>query len=323
MNKRILVTGIGGVVGQGILKNIRTEFPDVYLIGTNTILVSAGNHLCNEVYKVPFGDDQSYISEINRIVDEKQISLIIPSTDLESYQLGLNQAKLPSTVALAISSPKLTGLSLDKWKTFEMLSQARIPFASSCLPSQYENQFDQTVVKPRSGRGSRDIHINPDVSDFTDDYVIQEFLEGPEITTTFYVTKENKVHGLITFVRELDSGNTSKAEVTFEYDKELKQIINKFIANFECRGSINIQSKATPRGVIPFEINSRISGTNSLRPHFGFPDVKFTVQEWLYKEHPSAAQVTPGCALRVINDIIYPDIALDDIKNNKDKFEVR
>ncbi len=324
MSKTVLVTGIGGVVGQGILKNIKMEFPDLRLIGTNTLSVSAGNYLCAEVYKVPLGNDPTYLKAIHDITAKEKVELIIPSTDLESYYLGLHKDKLPAGVRIAISEPSVTGLSLDKWKTYEALKAAKIPFASSFLPSEYNNQFDRTVVKPRTGRGSRDIYINPESpSGFEDTFIVQELLEGPEITTTFYVTKQKKLKGQITFVRELDSGNTSKAEVTFHYEDELLRIIEPFIENFECIGSINIQSKVTAKGIIPFEINSRISGTNSLRPYFGFPDVKFTVQEWLFNQEAEEHTVVPGCALRVIDDIIYPDIRLEDIKNEKDNYKLR
>ncbi|WP_436517199.1 ATP-grasp domain-containing protein [Ekhidna sp. To15] len=324
MSKTILVTGIGGVVGQGILKNIKREYSEIRLIGTNTLSVSAGNHLCTEVYKVPLGDDASYMERIVRIVEKENVDLIIPSTDLESYHLGTQRDLLPENVELAISDPSVTGLSLDKWKTSEALETSNIPFAKSFLPSQYKGQFSKTILKPRTGRGSRDIYVNPEnPSGFDDTFIVQELLEGPEITTTFYVTKNRAVKGQITFVRELDSGNTSKAEVTFEYEEELQKIIDKFIESFDCVGSINIQSKVTAKGIIPFEINSRISGTNSLRPHFGFPDVKFTVQEWLFNQKPEAHTVTSGCALRVIDDIIYSDIALSEIKNDKDNFELR
>lgn len=324
MNKTVLVTGIGGVVGQGILKNIKKEFPVLRLIGTNTVSVSAGNHLCTEVYKVPMGDNTNYIQEIIRIIEKENVELIVPSTDLESYHLGLQKDQLPAGVKVAISDPDVTGLSLDKWKTSEALMEAKIPFALSFLPSQYKGQFAKTIVKPRTGRGSRGIHINPaKPSDFDDSFIVQELLAGPEITTTFYVTKNGDVKGQITFLRELDSGNTAKAEVTFEYETELGKIIKKFVDHFDCVGSINIQSKVTAKGIIPFEINSRISGTNSLRPHFGFPDVKFTVQEWLFNQEPEDHTVTPGCALRVIDDIIYPNIALNDIKNDKDNFNLR
>jgi carbamoyl-phosphate synthase large subunit len=93
--------------------------------------------------------------------------------------------------------------------------------------------------------------------------------------------------------------------------------------NFPFRGSINIQSKVTKKGIIPFEINCRISGTNSLRSQFGFNDVAFTIQDFYYKREPDMPNITYGSAMRIVKDIIYPGMSLDKIRNKDDKFYIR
>ncbi len=49
----ILVTGIGGNVGQGILRNIRALKLKSILIGTNISSFSPGNHLADKVFVTP------------------------------------------------------------------------------------------------------------------------------------------------------------------------------------------------------------------------------------------------------------------------------
>ena len=49
--KTVLVTGIGGNVGQGIIRNIHSYDPSIRVVGTNVTSFSAGNHLCDTVYK--------------------------------------------------------------------------------------------------------------------------------------------------------------------------------------------------------------------------------------------------------------------------------
>ena len=48
--KTIIVTGIGGVVGQGIVRNARAMGRDLRIVGVNVTAVSVGNHLCDEVF---------------------------------------------------------------------------------------------------------------------------------------------------------------------------------------------------------------------------------------------------------------------------------
>ena len=254
MSRRILVTGIGGIVGQGILRNIISLKENLILIGTDTEPVSAGNHLCDQVYEVPFSICNDYITKMKEICVKEQIDLIIPSTDYETYYLSLKKDELPT---LACAGTYVSELFLNKYKTWEFFHKHKIPFARTALPSQYKENFGDIIVKPVEGRGSRDLHINPDnYKSFSDDYIIQELYKGKEVTTAFYITKNLKLA------------------------EELTAKINKHL---DLRSSYNIQSIVTKnRDIIPFEVNGRVSGTNSIRSQFGFEDVRYIVEEYIF-----------------------------------------
>jgi len=316
--KSILVTGIGGGVGQGIIRNIRSMGINVDIIGTNVSIVSSGNHLCNHVHQVPYAYDPEYILFIEKIVSQHAVGLIIPSTDYEAYYLALFQSSLSAKVAA--SPAEVSEFCLDKYLNFQCFHAAGIPFANSFLPSNYRNQLKRIVAKPRKGRGSRNIYVDhPAPQELGDDYLIQEYLDGPELTTAVYVRQSGELHGYITLNRELDQGATSCCEVTDNYNYLIDDIINRIISTFPFRGSFNIQSRVTKNGVIPFEINCRISGTNSIRSQFGFKDVEYTVQDFLFNQTPEAPLIKPGCALRIMHDVIYPGLTLNEISNCNDK----
>lgn len=319
--KSILVTGIGGVVGQGILRNLRAMALDTRLVGTNTVRVSAGNHLCDAVHEVPFATAPDYIDAMAALLVRHDVGLVIPSTDYEAHVLARERARLPATVAAAPA--EVSAFCLDKFLNFERFSALGIPFARSALPSRYAGEFERTVVKPREGRGSRGIHVDPpDPRSFDDAYVVQDYLDGPELTTTFYVLQDGSLHGAITLRRDLEHGNTTSCEVERSYDAELDVLLRRMIAGFPFRGSCNLQSRVTQAGVVPFEINCRISGTNSIRAQFGFPDVAYTVQELLLHRRPDAPAVTDGCALRIMHDVVYPGLSLADVDDRRDMFRL-
>jgi carbamoyl-phosphate synthase large subunit len=305
--KVVLVTGIGGNVGQGILRNIIASPYNVTLIGCNTVEFSAGNHFCTKVYLVPFAYEETYIQTINKIVSENNIDLIIPSTDYEVYYLSKNRELLACYVAVAgINASKIY---LDKYKSFLHHQKNNIPFAAASLPSQYNGEFKEIIAKPREGRGSRGLVINPETwSDFSDEqYMIQELHRGRELTTAFYVDKNRKLHGFITLERSLENGATSQCCVNTEYDKSIESILQKIIDCSDIIGAANLQSIATTDGgIYPFEINCRISGTNSIRSNFGFKDVEYTLEEYLYNISPSQPNIIQGHAVRILMDIIYP-----------------
>ncbi len=316
-HKTVLVTGIGGNVGYGILMNIRQNHPAVRIIGTNTDRVSAGNHLCDEVIEVPFALNNEYLPVIRKIYREQQVDLVIPSTDYEAYVLAPEKGEMN----IAVSSPEAASTFLDKYLTYQKLQASGLAFAESILPSDYKNQFSEYIVKPRDGRGSRGLLFNPpDVSGLADTNIVQPLLKGVEITTAAYITRQNTCHGLITMKRQLDHGATYKCQVVTEYDDMMAEYIQKLIGVISISGSFNIQSIVTDGVIVPFEINCRISGTNSIRTHFGFKDVEYTLSEYLFNESPAPVTITTGSAVRILYDIIYPGIPLNRINNNRDDF---
>ncbi|MEM7186431.1 MAG: ATP-grasp domain-containing protein [Bacteroidota bacterium] len=306
--KTVLVTGVGGNVAQGIIRNIRaSEFP-IKVVGTNIAHFSAGNHLCDAFYKVPYGIEPEYIDAINQIVASEQVDLIIPSTDSEVYELSLHRERLLCPVVA--SGHETAGFCLDKYKTYGRFHKHNVPFATSFLPSEYQGQFDQIIVKPRKGGGSRGIALNPtDLSKFEDnEYMVQELLSGQEITTSFYVNRAGNMHSCITMERILEHGTSTHCKVVSTYDSEVTKLLEAMMQVGDFMGSINVQSMVTEDGtIIPFEINCRISGTNSIRANFGFKDIEYVLAEWLYDMPAAETTIRYGIATRVLMDVIYTE----------------
>lgn len=319
--KVVLVTGIGGNVGQGVLRNIKSTSLDISIIGTDVNSFTAGNHLCDFTYKVPYSYSEDYIPVIEEIIRKENVDLIIPTTDYEVYYLVLNQKKLKAKIVA--SDLETAGIYLDKYKTYLHHKSFNIPFSQSWLPAEFKNEANSIIVKPREGRGSRGVFINPEnPKGFSDEFIIQPLHEGIEITTAFYVKKDGTLHGVFTMQRELTNGATSKSQTTKSYDTELRSIIEKMITAGGLRGSINLQSIVTEQGeIIPFEVNCRISGTNSIRHNLGFQDVKYTIQEYLLNEAPDEINAIDGIAVRLLYDVIYPNAGNElDLNNNKSQY---
>ena len=316
--KRILVTGVGGNVAQGVLRIVKSSFPEIYLVGCDINKFNAGSHLCNESFQVPYSSDNNYIFEINRIIKDLKISLLIPTTDLECLILSKNKIECP----VLVSEHKLCKMFIDKFLTFEVMKSKNISFANSILPSKYNSEFKDIILKPRKGSGSKGVLINPpNICDYKDEeYLIQEFLIGKEITTSVYIDNYSNIIGLISLERELKAGTTVAAKI---YNKNLEKIYSlakKINSLGTIKGSFNIQSiVCEDNNVVPFEINLRISGTASIRHCFGFKDVEFSIKEYLFglslnKVEP--IQNTNLRAKRILMDVIYNS----NEENNHDNF---
>lgn len=312
MRASVLVTGVGGNVGQGVLRVLRSLPHDLFIVGTNTSAVSGGNHLCDVVRKVPFSTDDGYVASLEQLCSSWEVQLIVPTTDLETVVLTSNRATLPPVAA----SPHDTcALFLDKWLTFQAFASEGIPFASSVLPSGWQGQFDSCIVKPRQGRGSRGISTDPeDPRAWSDDFVVQQRVEGPELTVGFYVDADRDLIGFIALERSLRAGATDICSTTATYDDDLVVLLRQISELHPIRGSCNVQLRADPkRGLVPFEVNCRISGTNAIRHLLGFRDVQYTLEEWLLGKKPDTPALIAGSATRLLMDVIYPGASLDDI----------
>lgn len=306
--KTVLVTGIGGNVGQGVLRNISSLNRKIRLIGVDIATFNAGDHLCDITFKVPYSYDDNYISAMGRIIDDENVDLVIPTTDYEIYYLSNSRDVLNATILA--SEAKTAKRYLDKYSTYLYLSKNNIPFSKSWLAGEYDLSEKDIIAKPREGRGSRGIMINPEKpNELPEGYMIQALSKGNEITTAVYVTKENILHGLFTMERTLTNGATTDSRVLFEYNDRLREMAQKMIDLGGLKGSFNIQSIVTKENeIVPFEINCRISGTNSIRHNLGFQDVKYAIQEYLFDEEPDSANPINGIATRILMDVIYPNV---------------
>lgn len=309
----VLVTAISGNVGQGILRCLKQRFPGFKIIGCDIGSLTAGHRYCDAFYQVPYSYEPGYAEIIPMICQQESVDLVIPATDYEVFYLGKIMERLPTLIA---TPPSDSWTFIDKLETWRAFQKFNIPFAESCLPADYHHDFEEIIVKPREGRGSRGIHINPDnLSDFDNSYMVQKLYKGLELTTAIYVRQDCSVHGMITFERSLVAGATERCQVTSVYDDSLMPIAADIAKRFNLKGPCNIQSIATDTGkVIPFEINCRYSGTTSIRAQLGFPDVVFGVQEYLLGVEPEPSNVTAGSAIRILLDIIYAGKTLAEIK---------
>lgn len=320
--RTIIVTGIGGNVGQGIIRNLRALNLPLVIIGTNTKEESAGNHLVDYFHKVPFGNEESYVNVISDIIKKYGVELIIPATDFEVENLSRNSKEL--NAKLAVSSAIATRVYLDKYESYLTHKKANLPFAKSYLPSEYVDQFQNAIAKPRKGRGSRGIMKNfvGQVELIDDEYVIQEMHMGIELTTAVYASYiSGKFIGQLTFERTLENGATTYCKVLKDFDKEFSELSRQIVALTDMRGAFNIQSILTKDGdIVPFEVNCRISGTNSIRTHFGFEDVRYTIEELLFNLETIDIQTKEGVAFRYLSDVIY--INGMSTYDNKDNFKL-
>lgn len=319
MKKKILVTSISGKVGQSVLRTLSELNYNISIIGTDFECLESGMHLCDKVFEVPSNTDTRYVNRIKDICDIEEIDLIIPTHDLNVFYLSKNKDILPQ---IASSSFEIVELFFDKYKNSKVFIDNKIPFAESFLPSEYKNNFSNIIIKPRRGFGWKELHINPkNPKEFSDEFVIQKLYKGIEISTPFYVDKNNKLVGFINIIEKYDSFKRV-CRIVNDFDDLVKPILLDIISKINISGICEIESifDFESKKLIPFEVNCRFSNTTAVRSKFGFNDVKLLIDELIYNKKLSNTTITTGSSVRVFKDLIYKNINISEI-NIKQEYD--
>ena len=136
-----------------------------------------------------------------------------------------------------------------------------------------------------------------------------------EYTASVFKTKEGTILGPFIAKRILKGGTSWIINVS-NYPRLIKEI--KLIAkNIDFIGSLNIQFQIFKKKIIPFEINSRISGTVAVRSFFGFNEPAMFVNNYFFKKKIMKPKIKKGVCFRYHNEIFLKNKNLKKISLSK------
>jgi len=266
---KFLVTGAGGPAGTNIInyfpktENVIACDADpkarkrLALIGRSKI----------KFYRVPLARDESFQSELTKIVDSEKPDYIIPTVDEELAVLSESNAAYMKIVV--ISPPKTIKTCLDKKNLYDFFDgEPFCPlFVSAYDRSQLEEKFEDRPIfmKPRVGRGSRGTQFFDNVEAVPDkmistDNVFCEFLPGQEYTADVMCDMKGKPLVIVPRKRlDTEQGISILGET--EKRADLIEIIKEICGGLVFRGAANMQFKLDCGGKPKLvEVNPRFSG---------------------------------------------------------------
>jgi carbamoyl-phosphate synthase large subunit len=59
---------------------------------------------------------------------------------------------------------------------------------------------------------------------------------------------------------------------------------------------------------VPFEFNTRFSGTTPIRAYFGFNEPELAIRSYFLGETVAAPEIRPGFCVRYVEEIMLPDV---------------
>lgn len=300
MNAKVLVTAVGGIVAQGIIKSLKlanlsdNSVVKYRITAGDMSAQAAGLYRCDSGILLPSATSTDYIERILKIARDEDMDAIYIGSDEELLIIGNSKKRIESeSKAKVLSSPiDVLTTARDKWKTFLFLKQNNLPVAESALPADDEKFVKEfgypIVVKPREGYGSLYFYLVRCKSEMQQAIskiekagwhaLLQEYLNenNTEYTSGVTIDRFGKyVMSSVSIQKILKNGQTYKAFID-DY-KEVRRSSEEAALKLGARGAINIQAKLIENKPKIFEINPRFSATCPMRSVAGInePDIVF------------------------------------------------
>ena len=318
---KILVTGVGAVIGYGIIKSLRDMGFKGMIYGIDIYPDAVGRKWCDHFEKGVRADADHFLDFISNLVKRNNIDLIIPGIEQDVDSLSAGRQTLTKLgVKLALNSENALKIFNNKLTTYDLIKSLNLPY----LPylDAVSAKTDKTIgllglpciAKPYesyAGKGLQIIHDSKQLESYCgkSQYVLQQYCaHGKEYTASIFGLGDGNFCNPITLERTLGpDGATHKAKTVFS-ENILDQI--KVISKETCPvGPTNMQfiqaTENTPLCLL--EVNPRISSSTSLRTSFGINEAEMCIEYFLEGCSPKDKTIKPGKALRYLEDIIEYD----------------
>ena len=254
--KKILVTSIGSVAGDIVIKNLRKE--QHYIVGCDIYpkewIVDAYN--VDTFYSAPYvSEADKYLDFIKKICIKEEINYIFPLIDYEIDVLNANRTWfIENNICICISPKETIDLIRNKKNLADFLevNVQEINSIPTMMLRDIKNypKWDFPVVcKPFNGRSSQGleyIHTNEEWNKFIEKadknvYIVQPFIEGYNVMVEIVRSTDNKVIAITRKGGLLSTANGCGLVVYMYQDKVLEERCMKVAEKLGVVGCVNFE----------------------------------------------------------------------------------
>ena len=313
----VLVTGVGAIIGYGIVRSLRLAGYHVNIVGMDVYSDAVGQQWCDTFVRSLWASDNGYCSFLSDVMTQYQIDLVFFGTEEEIHKLRDNKDDFGDDYnKLVLNRIKLIDLARDKWHMFEHLVANGFVAIESMIEGEYETVVQELgspfLLKSRRSSASKGITRIETVEDFyywkkklREDFMVQRIVgdDEHEYTVGIFGLGDGLFSQSITFQRRLSGeGATAKAQTVSipALDEEVRSLASLL----KPIGPTNLQFRLHEDDFLLLEINPRISSSTSLRTAFGFNETEMCIEFFVENKRPSPALIREGTAIRYVEDIV-------------------
>jgi carbamoyl-phosphate synthase large subunit len=317
----VLVTGVGGGVGQSVMKGLRlahrTTARRYRIIGCDANPLAAGLYRCDRGYHLPTSESPEYIDRIVKVCEMEGVNAVIPGSDPEVLKIAECKGELEEAgVRVIASDAETVKIGYDKWLTYKFLRKNKVMTPKTYLGDDVGEAIIDIgyplVIKPRRGSASKGLFIARDKDELKVglrrcvDPIIQEYLipenwpirefnleelsrQVDEYSIEVLVDSGGQILGSIGNWREMVKGVPTRA-IIVDYPDLLKGA-REVVKKLKALGPVNLQARMTRSGTAFFELNVRFSGTTAVRCAVGFNGPDAMVRDVVLGEEVKPAEL--------------------------------
>ncbi len=314
----VMVTAIGALIGQGILRSLRLAGTEYRLIGLDRITNAYGASLCDVCYQKPCVEtDPAYLPWLREVIEREHVKLILPGIEEDVFFFHDHRQQMAGwPLQIALNNDETIAAGRDKWLLHERLLQHGLPAIPSVAVSNWAEMQARLgtppfIAKARRGSGSRGQRIFRSEDDwqqhgnhFNADFMVQKVVgsDEEEYTVGLFGYGDGSSSDLFVFKRRLWNGGTWQAEVV-EADTVLTSFCDALTRIFKPIGPTNYQFRKDGAQWLLLEINPRISASTAIRAGFGFNEALLCIEFYLHdKARPNPTKVRHGRSQRYVTE---------------------
>jgi carbamoyl-phosphate synthase large subunit len=308
---RILVTGAGGPAAIAAMKSLRAE-PTVELLAADMDPWAAGLYLVPPAARtlVPAGAAPEFADNLLAQCAALGVDVVLPTVDAELRPLAHARGKFTAAgIKLLLADADALDIILDKLAlATHCAGVVRIPRTELFGPAVDPGSWSYpVVVKPRTGSGSRGIHIVGSAAelaamDRSPALIVQDFLPGEEYSVDVLADTNGHVIASVPRLRaRVDSGVSVGGRTVHDPEVEYfgravaRATGITFVANVQCK-------RDRDGSPALLEVNPRIPGTLGLTIASGVDMPRLALQALLGRRLPSHLDFRELAVVRYLDE---------------------
>lgn len=313
----ILVSGVGAIIGYGIVNSLRRTGRKLNIVGMDIYTDAVGQHFCDRFIQAKRADSPEYLDFLLDVIKRHHIDLVFFGTEQELYKVSDSRDMLAEYVdRLVLNSRSVVDLSKDKLKTHSFLCQHGVETIRTRLDGSFSELAQELglpfILKLRHSYASKGVFLIHDEQDFNywkgkaaGDFIMQELVGDDSHEYTAAIFGRGEESALAPFVlRRRLSGEGATAKAVVEQIPELCETIGHLAGLLRPIGPTNFQFRRHHGKFLLLEVNPRISSSTSIRAAFGYNEAEMCIRHYVEKGEISTPSLRSGSAARFISDLI-------------------